>query len=766
LQFISVDKYQKGSSIFPDDETDPSKKDASWHLQFAEAIYSEYLKDKTVVEYSTRESYSEFRAYGAGRQSVETYKKRLSHNEQEGRRKGLLNIDWSTVPIILKYKSVIQGMFETVEHDIVCDATDKVSGDEKQDKKYYDFYRKIINDQFKEVEKQMGFMEPLEKEDDFDTPDTLRELDLYEQLGSFKLKLELAVERMANHVMLKDSNWSVLRRKLINDLLDIGLMATKTYVDPISQKIKTRYVDPEYLTIQKSKHSDFFDSDYAAEPYLVSIQDIRATEQFTDEELKQIVKVNIGFNSNPRYPHDYNDDNVRDHNNTKVLVYDCEMRSIDRKYKLKRTNKRGETYYFDQNYGEHIDKPNKKTITKDTRVVRKVKWIVGTKLVYDWGLQNDVPRPAMSEPMLSIQAYAVAGKGFVERCIPFIDGYQLTWLRMQNAIATSRNAGMAIEWSALDNISLGGKILKPKELLAIRRDQGDLIWKMTSQSGRYFNNGVKPFQEIEGGMGRQLNEFMQLFTYFRGEIAEITGVTPQAAATEPRAAVGLGVSEMAVQATSNAIKELIFAYTKLKEYTATSIGLRSQILLGHSPQARKHYEPVIGYTATEIIKISKDVSLRQLGISLRVRPQEIEKQNIRNAAQQALQVGRDGQPTITMSDYILVERMLQAGDLRMAEAKLASLINKRKQESEQHSQQMMQQQQQGNMQLKQADMEIHKAKIQMETEAAIQIETLKAEKQKEILILKRELESGKQDKDQAFSLVEKSLDQELKNNEI
>ena len=127
-------------------------------------------------------------------------------------------------------------------------------------------------------------------------------------------------------------------------------------------------------------------------------------------------------------------------------------------------------------------------------------------------------------------------------------------------------------------------------------------------------------------------------------------------------------------------------------------------------------------TSVEIIKLSSDISLRELGITLKPLPQEAEKQAVMQAAMQALQAGRDGSPTINMADYIMIQRMVGAGDSKMAEAQLGHLIQKRKAESDKVSQQMMQQQQEGNMQLKQAEQQALQMKIQMETESKIAIE--------------------------------------------
>lgn len=767
MQLHSVSKYQKsGAFSFPDHLIDPEKKDKNWHKECAEAIYSEYLRDQTATHFSTRENFSEFRAYGKGRQRVDDYKDRLAVDKKSSqKRKGYMNVDWSVVPIILKYKQVIHGMFNTIEHDVDAIATDGVSGDERFDQKYGDYYRKKLDEILKPLDQQMGVEDPFqEKSNDF-VPDTLEELEIWEQMGSFKLKFETAIEKMINHALNEDSDWKSLKYKLLEDLMDLNIIATKSYVDPVSQKIKARYVDPEYLIIQKSKTYDFRDSEFAGELYKVPLSKIVATGEFKDEELKTIQRVNDGVNSNnDLYPYEYFEEKDRGRmNDYKVLVMDCEIITTDRKYNEIRKTKRGDKVIHDAEFGKVTQKENRQTKVKDVRVVRKMKWIVGTDLVYDWGLQNDVPRQNGTDPLLSFNVYKLNGKSMIEKCIPFIDQFQLTYLKFQNSLMQMKNPGIAIEWSALDNISLGGKLMSPKELLTIKRDTGDLLYKMTTHRGNYTNNGAKPFQELQGGMGAQLQEYITMFEHYRREISDITGVTPQASASEPKAGVGLGVSNIALLGTSNALKPMMDAYTICKERTSLSLGLRAQILLSYSKRAREIYKPILGETATEVLGMAKELSLRQLGIKLRVRPTEEEKTAVIQSAQVALQAGKNGEPGITMSDFILITRMVSNGDLRMAEAMIHVRTEKRKKEAIQQSQQTVKIQAEENKQLEQLKLQAEIQKNQAKTEAELAVIDRKYQWEEKLLMMKLEAEGMKTGAEQSNQLMNKMIDAEVSN---
>lgn len=765
MDYSSVQKYQKNHEGFPEDCINPAEKDMAWHAQFCKAMYSEFLRDQCVVPFSTRENLKEFRAYGAGRQSPDRYRDKFftvsDKKEHDYTRKGFSNIDWSVVPIFQKYKSVIKGMFETIEHNVIANATDPISGDEKFDKMWFQYFRKQLNKWLRPLEEATGMTIPeaTDEQEEY-VPDSMQEMGMWEQLGSFKLKFEVAIERIANYTFNEEADWVAVKRKLVDDIIDIGLFGTKVYVDQISQKLKVRYSDPQFIIAQNSKHHDFRDTKYFGEPYLVQLNDIIALDVFEEKQIESIIESNRGINKNSDDFHLSSYQGDTRNMDFKVLVLDGEYKTIDRKYKLKRINSRGEERVFDAKWGEEIDTPKRKTVKEDTRVIRKCKWIIGTDLAYDYGLQNDVPRAKNSEPLFSFQFYQIPGQSMVEQCIPFIDQFNLAWFKFQNALSKMRPAGISVEWGALNNMSVGGKSMGPKDVLAIYRETGDLVYKASTHGGQFYGNGAKPFQELQGGMGNQLNEFITMFELFQKQIGDVTGITPQASATEPRVEQGLGVSEIAIQATANALKPYFSAYNELKERTAENVGLRAQILLGFSKKAREYYHPIIGLSAVEVLKISKEISLRELGISLKLKPQEADKQRVEQAALQAMNVGRDGKPTINLADYLMIIRMLDSGDVKMAEAQLGHLINKRAKEADQKQQENIQLQNQGQQKTIQMQAQADQQKLTQETNAKIKIQTNKYQWEYKIAQLNIQGKGAEKQMDIAADFAKKELEKE------
>ena len=351
---------------------------------------------------------------------------------------------------------------------------------------------------------------------------------------------------------------------------------------------------------------------------------------------------------------------------------DAEWFSVNSKYYSKRANDHGETYTYEEKWGRNVNNKKKTTEIKNFKVVYRCKWIVGTDLVYDYGLQYDVPRPGKKEVELSYSFYQLPGRSLVSLMVQSLDSLQLTWLKLQNALAMSANAGIAVEYTAISNMKLGGNKLEPLELLTIRRDTGDLIYKSTTHRGvMNVPAGFRPVQELTGGIGPQLDEFIKIIDLNINLIRSLTGINQIADASTPNPEQSVGGSELAVAATNNALRPIYSGYIRLKEFTARRCALRLQLLVKHDKKAYEGYIPVVGRVGVKTLSIGADAIDANYFIKIEARPTELQKQDIRKAAVDAMQPSRDGHSAIEYPDYLLVTRALNDGNLKWAEGYLS-----------------------------------------------------------------------------------------------
>jgi hypothetical protein len=263
--------------------------------------------------------------------------------------------------------------------------------------------------------------------------------------------------------------------------------------------------------------------------------------------------------------------------------------------------------------------------------------------------------------------------------------------------------------------------MEPLDLLAIRSQTGNIIYKVTTHKSVQNVSGLKPIQELVGGIGPQLVEFIKVFDLNIGFIRENTGINQIADATAPNPEMSVGGSEMALAATNNALRPIYSAYKTIKERTARNVSLRMQLLIKHNKEAYNGYMPVLGRIGVQVISVGADTVDADYSIKYEAKPTDKRKETIKQAAITAMSPDRDGVIGIELADYLMIERMLEGGNLKYAEALLnyRSKKNKERQLNLQRENMTLdkQREQEGNQQKAQLAMQ----QEQIKTNEAIRL---------------------------------------------
>lgn len=702
---FAVSTYQGQSIEFPKHDIDPANKGKDWHKQYCAAIYSVYLRDRAGIKYSKRAEMDMLRLYAEGNQPVEKYMDRLFPiDPKTNTRKGYMNVSWDILSVIPKFRAIVIGMFEKIDHDIVCSAIDPNSQAEKDQMKWSMWAEKQLEGVFgkyDELLENSGFQDMSKAKDMMPSiPKTLEEIEMFMELGAMKIKQEIAMEKAIDWSFYL-SSWKDIKRQVFQDFFDIGVGAVKDYVDRNTQRVKSRYVDPKNLVVKYSRSHTHDNIDFVGEITHYSIAELReamAEEikrgEITEDDIRSIASKYCGYQGNPYayefeyYSHESGNGGYR-YDEFKVCVLDCEWFSYDVKKYEKKRRADGEEYVYNKPYT--YNKPeneNRKKGVSFFKTVHRAKWIPGSDYTFDYGYQYDIPRPNKSDAKLSYHIFKVSNKSMLSSIIPIEDNIQLTWLKLQNALAMAAPAGLAFEFGTLNNMSLGGKKMQPLDILSIRRQTGDLLFKASthhSQQGSGFSS--KPVFPIEGGIGNQLSEFLTLFEHNINMIRQITGIS-QTMDGSVNPNVPVGTTEMSVAGTNNILHNLWVGYTFLKEETAKNMALRWQIVARYK-NVEGHY-PALGKNTFEIIKITSKLSFAEYAIKVELRAAEEAKQRLLNAALQSLTAHKQGGVGIKMSDYFFIERQVETGNLKYAQIYLAwreqQEDDKRRAESQENSQ--------------------------------------------------------------------------------
>lgn len=755
-----VDNFSGGPNPFPEHDINPSEKGKQWTLKFLRAIYADYLNDNTSIGYSKTEEMKRLRMYGAGEQSNEPYKNYLlGKKDRSGNRKGYAHINWDIFSPWPKFINVVVGMFESVEHEITVDAIDSKSGAEKETLMWESWYYKNHGEFDSKVRSSVGL--PV-KEGAF-VPENIDELEMYRDMGGFKTKAEVLIEKLVK-VTEALSDLPQIKRKVIEDFVNLNKAAVRTTVDPVSKKVLYEYVDPIYAGAQYSRKDDFSNSQYAYEFKNMTVLEVRDKfPNLQEDEIRGIAQSfgpylnNLNGQSFDRYDIQI-DGGGYAYDNFKVPILCGYYKTRDCEFIKKKASKFGEERYYKEPYGP-VAKEGEEIIVSKVHKIYQGTWILGTEYVTEYGPMRDMIRPESYVVDFPIKVYQLPGKSLTATVVPNLDNIALNFYRFQDAIATSPKPGLAVEFSSLQNISLGSNELKPLEILKIRRQTGDLIYKATTHNSRSATNTGRPVYPIEGGLGGQLEEFIRIFEYNFEVIRTLTGINRLADGSAPKPSDQVGTSNLAVIGTENALKPIYSGYLFLKEKLAQHAILRIEGLVKKNNISYEAYSAIVGKQSVEVLKISPDDICRQFAISLRARATDQMKQSIRSAAFEAMKPGKNGNSALNMSDYMFIESELEKGNIKYAQAVINNKIMKAQQREEEMARENQERQSQAMMQLEELKA-AHK-----KDEHELKLEYLNAEwdrrDRNEVLKSDTSLQRTVLEKEMDRELVEDSREKEL-----
>jgi hypothetical protein len=499
-------------------------------------------------------------------------------------------------------------------------------------------------------------------------PQDEMELDMYDKYQGFKLPLENAMEDIAKHTF-NVSDWDKIRLKTIDGLVQTNFAVSQVYADT-DGVTRMRYINPASFV------TAFIDEDEEGEPSFAGhIQRVRIGDikdkllelGALPQEIEGLARIfyetqgytDKDFNFNRKDP--VTGRYVWEDFSVDVLHF--EYRANDYEYFTKRQTKEGKIVYQEEEFGvtkkPYADGRLRRTDVTCVQNVYEGKYILGSKFVYDFGLQKNIMRDSRGHAVLSYFFERVPGKSIVERWKPHLDSLMLTWIKLQAAKWSAAPKGIVVDIGLLANMDLGMGSMSPLDIVRIRRQTGNQF--INSKTDILNKGGNMPIAELPGGIGPQLEEWLTCWQDDMNRIMDLAGVTPTMAAmpTSPTEK-GLGVSEMEVDATNHALFPLKKAIMRLKEKAAKKAILKTRTNMKFDKEVHKYYSSLLGDEKIAALDSFEDLTLEQIGIKLISTPTNTRKSQILQAALQSMQAGKNGVIGITLADYLFIEKELES----------------------------------------------------------------------------------------------------------
>ena len=710
--------------------SDLEKLSEEYGLEVAKAIKQEWFTGATSKFDDNINNYHQLRLYARGEQSVQKYKNELSINGDLS----YLNLDWKPVPIVPKFVDIVVNGMSQRNYEISCFSQDQYGVSKRTE-----YMQSIMNDMkaknFSNLVKEQFGIDIFDNEPET-LPDNEEELALHMQLN-YKQAVEIA-EEQAIDVLMEASDYDLVRRRCLYDLVTIGIGATKTTFD-WSDGAKVKYVDPANMVYSYTESPYFEDVYYVGEIKEIPINElVKEFPELTEPEIKEIVdKSGSTF---------YNQGSYRmnaDKNKIQVLYFNYKTHMND-VYKLKKMKNGGEKVIEkDDTFNPPIENMDG-AFSKLERVVECLYegvYLIGSDKLLKWKMADNMMRSdsdfssvKMNYQIVAPRMYRGRIESIVSRITGFADMIQLTHLKLQQVMSRMVPDGVYLDVDGIAEVDLGnGTNYNPQEALNMFFQTGSVIGRSMTSDGDG-NPGKVPIQQIQsGGGGNKIQSLISTYNYYLQMIRDTTGLNEARDAATPDKNALVGVQKLAAANSNTATRHILQSMLYLTAEVAECMSLRISDIVEYSPTKEAFIQAIGAHNVATLEELT-DLHLYDFGIFIELLPDEEEKAMLENNIQAAI-----AQQSIDLDDAI---------DLRsVRNVKLANQLLKVKRKAKASRDQQMQQQNiqaqaQANAQTQQAAAQAEAQKHQSKTQAEAQLEQTK--NQLKIQYLQQEIQAKKE----------------------
>lgn len=752
---------KKYKSSFPDPLVPHKEKlDKAYGLRYAKAIESQWgkMNDKSSLYGSRNTTFERNRRYATGTQDTTIYKQLLTSLDPNKGEGSLLNLDFTPVPILPKFARIVVNKILSRDPYPNLEAVDPISISEKNKEKDKIRVQVEAKEQLMQL-KQMtgGATVDIDPEK---LPDTPEEAEIFLDTN-IKTDGEIAAQIGTEMTLEWNSFNDNTFRRCVDDMVALGMAVVKRDNDP-NYGIKVEYVDPAMFIHSKTDDPSFDDIVYAGHIKQIPVQELKrlAGNQFSDEDLKQILKVASKKGSHQKYDYDeLYSFKSKDLNEYMVNVLEFEFMSVDCIFFEEKKNKHGNVGFYFEGYSYkeksgsvYERKPHKMEVA----TVYCGKYILGTDYIFDYGLKPNVPKNVhdISRARLSYSVVATNimnsyTKSMVDSCLGFADMLQITHLKLQQAIAKAKPDGLIIDIEGLENVQLGkGGELQPLELHDIYEQTGVFYYRSKNPEGGFQN---PPVREI-GNSIRNINELIGLYNHYLRMIRDATGINEMMDGSTPKGDTLVGVQQQAISAGNNAIYDITNASMILYKKVCEDI-VRCLQIIPEESVLMEIYQNAIGKQNMKILSSFSELPMYNFGVTVQKEMEDAERQFLEQNIQMSLAqkeidledaIAIRGIRDINQAERLLIvrrkKRMKQAQDVAMQNSQMQAQIQA----------QTAQQTSQARAQEMQMEAQLEAQKLQLTHQLETQLEAIKHEHRREIEMIRAQATLGFRTEEQEF----------------
>lgn len=741
------------------------KLDEQYGLQYAKAMLAQWggLDNQNGIYGKRFKEFERARAYAAGTQDTSIYKQILNSLDPDNGDGTLMSLDWTPVPIIPKFAKIVVNKIISSYRYPQIEAVDPLSQSEKDIKKKKIASRIENKEKFKEA-KEAG----LEVDIDPDRlPETPEEAEIFLETN-VKTDAEIAAQ-LGTQMTLSWNNFDErVYRRVVEDLVSCGMGVSKRINDP-NYGINQEYVDPKLFIHNVTEDPTLSDLVYAGHIKTMSVAELKriARSRFTEKEYQKIAQgVMNKYGNDPSVftRRQLGDSvNVQDmpYDEYSIQVLDFEFMSVDSMIYEKKMSRFGnQGFYFK---GEKWEVPKNSVYDRDivnmnNSTVYGGSYIIGTDYVYDYKQCNNVPknihdltRARLSYSVVANNIRNMIPKSLVSSVIGFADQLQLSHLKLQQAVAKAKPDGIIIDIEGLENVDLGrGGELTPLQIQDIYEQTGVMYYRSKNPEGGFQN---PPIREINNSI-RNINELISLYNHYLRMIRDATGINEVVDGTTPKGEALVGVNQMAVSASNNALYDITNSAMIYYRRVCEDVVKCLQILPSKSILYQV-YEKAIGKTNMSVLNSFKDLPMYNFGVRVLSDLSDADRQYLEQNIQIAL-----SQKEIDLEDAIAIRNIK---DVDQAERLLIIRRKKRMAQQQAMQQANIQAQSQANAQAAQAGMQAEVQKEQVLAQLEMQKKQMEFEMKAQLAQMEHQMRMEMEKLKGDYGIAEQQIESKVKN---
>jgi hypothetical protein len=599
-------------------DTPYDDRDEKFYYSVVMNMMGDYWAGNLMQQYNWKNAggrtFQELRSYATGKQDVNKYKSYLIADRvaQSGKFKGqkvsYMNISWEAVKVLPKLVDIIVNTICSVEYDAQVEAIDPQSIIDKTFSKALN--RILLAPQMKEfIQKMQKGGAKITMQSAFKDVD---EMETHESVLGLQLFPEMALQDCLEKTNI-DSRYKEIIRQFIYDLVTIGTGVIMDYTEQFSNEVLYRYIDSAYYLSDYSEYADSRDATRAGHFEMMQLGEIRRRGDVSDDELREIAKNSMDSYGNLQFKGRF--PNGQFNKDSKDMYY----------------QRFGYMPFYDVRVPVfHLKFIGTEPVGKYRHEYQyKVSWVVGTKIIFDYGKDSYCPKRGRDGNMkvqLSYHSYKLQDSA-VERVIGLVDDICLNTYKERNLIANLPPAPRAIfNAKAFNSVNVGGSIMTTADNMASFVETGKMymnpVDRFNDPTG---NNYQKAVETLPSGIAEDMNMLNNSSALKYQQIKDILGINEFVDASTPNPRAGLGIAKIATQASLNSMKGYLFALE------ATYGSLMNACLGRWQMAAATGYKGVFRSFTEEkqkIIELTKDVYLRQYGVYVSVSPTDAEVQEL------------------------------------------------------------------------------------------------------------------------------------------